>query len=300
LTSEADGTKLIRYGNRSCLKADNMTPGVRYILISVFFFALMNIGVKFLQGRIPVHEVVFFRALISLVVCYVMIKRAGLHPWGENKPILVARGLAGTAALTMYFYTVQHMPLASAVTIQYLSPIFTIIIAGFMLKEPPRAMQWLFFLVSFAGVLLIKGFDARVTPVELTIGVLAAFSSGLAYNFVRKLKDSDHPLVVVLYFPMVTVPIIGSYTVFHWVTPDATEWLILVAIGLVVTAAQVYMTKAYQMEKAANVSNFNYVGTVFAIAFGYLLFGETIDLMAYGGIALILFGVLMSSRFRQA
>jgi drug/metabolite transporter (DMT)-like permease len=275
-----------------------MTKGVKYILIATVFFALMNIGVKYLD-RIPAHEIVLFRALVSLVVCYYLVKRQGLNPWGNNKPLLVARGLAGTIALVMYFYTVQRMPLASAVTIQYLSPIFTIIIAGFMLKESTRLVQWLFFLISFAGILLIKGFDTRVTPGDLAIGVASALFSGFAYNFIRKLKDDDNALVVVFYFPLVTVPLIGTYTVFHWVTPNAVEWALLVAIGLVVTVAQIYMTKAYQAERASNVSNFLYLGTVYALAVGFFLFDEMLQPLSLAGIALIIFGVLMSTRYRK-
>ena len=275
-----------------------ITTGVKYILASTVFFALMNIGVKYLDN-IPAYEIVFFRALVSLVVCYFLLLKAKISPWGNNKKYLLLRGLAGTAALMMYFYTLQNMPLASAVTIQYLSPIFTIIIAGFLLKEYPRPVQWIFFVVSFGGVVMIKGFDPRITVTELAIGVAAAVGSALAYNFIRKLKDFDHPLVVVFYFPLVTVPIIGTYTVFHWVSPNLKDWIILILIGLATTVAQIFMTRGYQMEKAANVSNFNYLGTVYAIFLGYFIFSETIGVLGFVGIFLILFGVIMGSRFRQ-
>ena len=258
----------------------------------------MNIGVKYLD-QIPAYEIVFFRALVSLVVCYFLLFKAHLSPWGNNRKYLLLRGLAGTAALMMYFHTLQNMPLASAVTIQYLSPIFTIIIAGFLLKEYPRPAQWLFFVVSFGGVVLIKGFDPRISVTETIIGVAAAVCSALAYNFIRKLKDFDHPLVVVFYFPLVTVPIIGSYTVFHWVNPNLKEWVILILIGLATTVAQIFMTKGYQLEKAANISNFNYLGTVYAIFFGYVIFSESIGVFGFLGIFLILFGVIMSNHFRQ-
>ncbi len=276
-----------------------MPPGVKYIIISTIFFALMNVGVKYLTA-IPAHEIVLFRGLVSLIVCYLMLRRLKISLWGNNKRLLIYRGLAGTAGLIMYFYTVQNMPLASAVTIQYMSPIFTIILAGIMRQESPRPIQWLFFIVSFAGVVMIKGFDPRVDVMELVIGVSSAFFSGLAYNFIRKLKDYDQPLVVVFYFPMVTVPIIGTYTIFHWVTPNLEELIVLILIGLVTTSAQIYMTKAYQVDKASNISNFNYLGSIYAIVIGLLFFDETIGALAMAGIGLIIFGVYMSSRFRQA
>jgi len=281
------------------LKITAISPGVRYILVATFFFALMNIGVKFLD-RIPAYEIVFFRAFITLIVVYLLIRRAGLQISGNNKPLLLLRGLTGTGALMMYFYTLQNMPLASAVTIQYLSPIFTIIIAGFMLRESTRRIQWLLFLLSFSGVLLVKGFDTRVSPTDLVIGISAAVCSGFAYNFIRKLKNTDHPLVVVFYFPVVTVPIVGCYLLFNWVSPSPQEWIILLLIGLATTVAQIYMTKAYQLERAANISNYNYLGVVYALIFGFSIFGETLSLLAVCGILLIIAGVAGSSRFTIA
>ncbi len=275
----------------------NIPPGIKYILLSTIFFQFMNVGVKMLP-HIPVIEIVFFRALVTLIVGYILIARAGISHWGNNRKFLIARGVAGTAALILYFFTLQFMPLASAVTIQYMSPIFTIIIAGILLKEPPRPIQWLFFLISFAGVVMLKGFDPRVTPFELAIGITSAFCSGLAYNFIRKVKDTDDALVVVFYFPLVTVPVAGGYAAFNWVMPHGTDWLLLLMIGLGTTIAQIFMTRAYQADRASNISNFNYLGSVYAIILGYFLFGEILPPLAFVGIVVIVFGVVMSSRYR--
>jgi len=105
---------------------------------------------------------------------------------------------------------------------------------------------------------------------------------------------------VVFYFPLVTVPIVGTYTLFHWVSPNFTEWLVLILIGLATTVAQIYMTRAYHLDKAANISNYNYLGIVYAIVIGFFIFGETVNVLAYFGITLIIFGIFMSSRFRQS
>ncbi|MBF0107326.1 MAG: DMT family transporter, partial [Deltaproteobacteria bacterium] len=223
-----------------------------------------------------------------------------ISPRGNNRPILLARGIAGTVALTLYFYSLQQMPLVSAATIQYLSPIFTVVIAGLMLKEPPRPVQWIFFLLSMAGVIVLKGYDDRVSVPELLIGITAALASGFAHNFIRMLKGQDNAFVVVFYFPLITVPVIGSYTLFHWVTPHPVEWVVLIAVGLVVTVAQIFMTMGYQAERAANISNLNYLGLVFAMTFGSLFFDEEIMWSGFLGMALIVTSVFLSSRFRQS
>ncbi|MCD6161481.1 MAG: DMT family transporter [candidate division Zixibacteria bacterium] len=268
------------------------------MIATTLFFALMNTGVKFIP-YIPASEIVMFRALVTLIVVYILIRREGLNPWGNNKRLLIMRGLTGTVALLTYFYILQNMPLASAVTILNLSPIFTIIIAGIMLREPARPIQWLFFFVSFIGVLMIKGFDHRVSGFDLIIGITAAAFSGLAYNFIRKLKDYDHPLIVVFYFPMVTIPIVSIYAIPRWVMPNFVEFLILIGIGISTTAAQYCMTKAYHLERASNISNFNYLGIIYALFIGFFIFNESIGILGILGIALIVFGVIMGSRYGQ-
>lgn len=268
-----------------------LSLGQRYILISSFFFALMNICVKAI-ANLPTHEIVFFRGLIALGICSVMIRRKRLSFWGTHKKYLIIRGIAGTCALGLYFYTIRVMPLASAVTLGTLSPIFTTVLACFIVKEGVSPKKLFFYAVAFIGVALIKGFDPRVSTVEIGLGVLAAFFAGLAYNMIRLLKDKEDPLIIILYFPLFTVPIVGSYTLSHWIWPTASECLLLGAVGISVQIAQIYMTKGYQAEPASNVAYFNYVGVLLALLFGYTLFGEVLTLYSLTGIVVILIGVM--------
>lgn len=268
-----------------------LSPAARDMLTATLFFAVMNVGVKILS-EIPAHEIVFFRALVSLVAAYVLLRREGISPWGKRRVLLLARGLAGTVALIAYFYSLHLMPLATAVTIQHMSPLFTILIAGPLLGERATRTQWGFFLLAFVGVLMIKGMDARVTLGELSLGLVAAAFAGLAYNLVRMLRDSDHALVVVLYFPLVTVPLVGGYTLSHWVWPGLLELALLLAVGLATTAAQVYMTRAFQRERASRVSIIYYLGIVVAMILGWILFGEGITPLALAGAGLIILSVV--------
>ena len=272
-----------------------LSPGQRHMVLATLLFTTMGVLVKHLQ-RIPAHEVVFFRAAVTLVITWAALRRAGISPWGNNRQLLLARGAAGTVALLIYFYTLQRMPLASAVTVQYLCPLFTLLLAGPFLGEAATPRQWGFFGLCFAGVAAIKGFDPRVALPELALGVLAAALAGVAYNLVRRLKGSDVPLVVVFYFPLVTFPVIGPYTVTHWVTPRGLEWLWLLAVGVLTQFAQVSLTKAYHMERAVDVSHLTYLGTLWALALGYLVFGETVPLPALGGIGLVVLGVVLATR----
>jgi drug/metabolite transporter (DMT)-like permease len=269
-------------------------PGVRLILTATLFFALMQVGVKLLH-RLPTVEIVFFRAVIAFVICLYFVKRKGLSLLGNHKGYLFLRGLCGSIALLLFFYTLQSIPMATAVTLQYLSPIFTIIFAMFIMRESTRARQWLAFAVALGGVALVKGFDPRVSMFHLGLGVASAMFSGLAYNFIRKLKDYDDPLIVVLYFPMVTIPLILPFVLVSWVWPTAWEWLVLAAIGVSVQVAQMAMTQAYQLEKAADITIFNYTGIIYAILLGYFIFGEALTIPALVGIVVVIAGVYLGN-----
>jgi len=274
------------------------SKGVFHMLLAVFFFSLMNVFVKLL-GHIPAVEIVFFRALVSLIISIILLKIYKINFWGNNKKILILRGAAGMIGLIFYFKLIQSIPLASAVTILFLAPIFTNILGIFIVKEKVHPLQWLFFLVSFMGIMLVTGFDFRIRPIHLVIGITASLFSGLAYNFIRKLKTSDHPLVIIFYFPLITMPFAGAYSSLNWVKPEGLDWLILILVGILTQTAQYFMTRSYQSEELSKVANLRYLSIVFAWSYGFFIFGETYSLLAYAGIFLAVLGVLLNLWFKK-
>jgi len=272
-------------------------PVVRYMLTATFLFTLMNVFVKMVPN-IPAVEVIFFRSLVSLVMSIVALRQQKVNPWGNNKKVLGLRGATGAVALILYFYTLQKIPLASAVTIQYMSPIFTTILGIFIVKERVFPVQWLFFAIAFSGIIVIEGFDTRISPLLLGLGMTSALFSGLAYNWIRRLNTTEHPLVIVLYFPLVTLPIASVYCLFNWVQPQGIEWLYLIMVGVLTQFAQYFMTKSYQSDELNKVASIKYLGIFFALGFGYLVFNESYSLYVYLGMALVLLGVLLNLWFK--
>jgi len=203
------------------------------------------------------------------------------------------------------------MPLASAVTIQYLSPIFTAFFAIFLMREKTSGMQWIFFLIAFIGVFVMKGFDNRVEGLYAGIGLISASFAGLAYNCVRKLKETEDPMVVVFYFPVIALPATGLFhlytawakpsalTDFAWYTPSLQDLLIIVLMGISTQIAQYYMTKGIQSDKAGNIMTVKYVGTVFALTYGYFFFSESYDWESLMGILLVLSGVILNMLYKR-
>ncbi|WP_394337131.1 DMT family transporter [Cognataquiflexum aquatile] len=266
---------------------------VQHMLLAGFLFSLMNVSVKLIP-HIPAIEIILFRSVFSLILTYILLKRESVPVFGNNKKLLILRGIAGSIGLMTFFYTLQSIPLASAVTINYLAPIFTTILGIFIVKEKVRARQFLYFGLSFAGVLIIQGFDPRITFLDMAIGLISALAMGIAYNIIRKIKNSEHPLVIMFYFPFITIPIAALISYFVWIVPVGWDWGILLAVGLLTQFAQYFMTLAYQNANLSKVASLSYIGIIYALSFGFLIFGETYSLMVFFGMVLVLIGVAMN------
>jgi drug/metabolite transporter (DMT)-like permease len=273
-----------------------INDGIKNILFATIFFGFINALVKYFS-HIPSIEIVFFRSVVTLVLSLSVLLKEDIKIFNQHTPLLLLRGLTGAIALSLYFYTIQKMPIATAVTILYLAPIFTVILAGFINKEPPNRKQWPFIIIGFLGAVLMKNFDPRASLVHFAMGVAAAFFAGLAYNIIRKLRDKAHHQLIIFYFPLVTIPICIPFLLNEWITPNLYELMGLISIGICTQIAQVFMTKAYMLEKASKISHFNYLTCVYALFTGIIFFNESLNWISLVGMLLILISVTFSSRF---
>lgn len=254
----------------------------------------------------PGHELVLARSIVTFVISWSIIRYRGISMWGVNKKWLLIRSLAGTTALTIFFYTIHHIPLAIAIVVQNLSPIFTVILAMFILKERVRTLQWFFIVMSFFGVALIA-YDqlgqgdsnfGEVSFFWLGMGMVSAFISGIAYTAIMKLRTTDSPIVIVMYFPMLAIPLMTILCFFEFTVPQGIEWLILLTIGVFTQFAQIYMTKAFHQGTAAGIIPFKYLSIIYAFLVGYFFFGEKLSWTVDVGIAIVLIGVLSNAFIR--
>lgn len=276
-----------------------LTRGVRNILAASLLFATMQAGIKALPS-INSFEHAFFRALISWFLSWSFLTFRGIPLRGKNQKMLYWRSIVGTISMFSFFYSLQNMPLGSAVVLKYLSPIFTAIFAVFMLGERLKIGQWLCFLIAFAGIVLMKGFDDRIGMFVFCIGLLSALTNGLLYVLLRKIGDDDHPLVVVHHFMLFSLVASGILMLPVWKTPDLWEALGLLGIGVLGFGAQYFMTLAFQQKDDASFLAFlKYLEAVYALLFGFFWFGEFYNVFSFLGIALIFLGLILAVVFKK-
>lgn len=268
------------------------------MLFATLFFSLMNVAVKLLP-HIPAVEIVFFRSVISLVLSIGILKSIKVPVWGNNHLLLILRGVSGAMALILYFKLIQEIPLASATTILFLSPVFASILGIFFVKEEVRPIQWIFFVISFIGIVMVKGFDTRIGLIYLLMGFSSSLFMGVAFNCIRKLNTSEHPMVIILYFPLVSLPITGIWSYFDWVMPQGMDWFILLMVGILTQIAQYFMTKSFQTEEISKVASLRYLGIIYALILGFLFFDEGFNILVYFGMAITILGVVLNIWFKH-
>lgn len=272
--------------------------GIGFMLISTTCFAFVNICVKMLH-HIPAHELVFFRSIISFTISVVMIRQAKIPFLGNNRWWLLGRGFFGCSALFLFFITLKELPLAIATTVQYLSPISTVLFAMVIMKEKVRSFQWLLFALAFSGVLIMKGFSDEVSWGFLGLGVLSATLSGLAYNCIMKCRETDRPITIVMYFPMVAIPVMGALCLWKWKTPELYDLWWILAMGIGTQISQIAMTKALHAEFSNRVMPIKYIGSIYAVLIGYFVFDEVLGWVSLAGIGVVLIGVILNSRLAR-
>lgn len=293
-----------------------MKKGILYVVLSGLCFLIVNLIVKLFSGNLslgeldlqslPAHELVLSRSIISFVLSSIIIYSKGIPYFGVNKKWLIIRGASGTIALTLFFMTIQNMPFAVAAVIQYLAPIFTMLFTFILLGERIFRTQWLFVSLAFLGVCLISlqnytldYVGAYFEPHWVGLGILSASISGIAYTAIVKLKETDEPISIVLYFPMISIPFMTLFCLFDFVMPIGIEWLLLLLIGIFTQCAQILLTKALHLGTSSVIIPFQYLGIVYALFVGYLVFDERLNTMVNLGVFCIFSGIIMNAYFRH-
>ena len=276
-----------------------ITTGLRHMLVGAFWFSVMSVLVKIAGRRLPSMEIVFFRGLLTLALSYAMVKRARIEPvLGVNRRLLLQRGILGAAALACFLFSLTHLPLAESTLIQYMNPVFAILVAHWWFGERMGRGEWIALVASLTGVLLITrpaflfgGAASGIDPWHALIALGGAAFSGSAYATIRQMPK-ERPEVVVLYLPLMSVPMSLPFIATNWHMPTWDEWLLLIGIGLATQLAQTSMTRGLQIEKTARATMVGYVQIIFAGAWGALLFKEVITLWTIVGALIVLSGML--------
>ena len=268
--------------------ADEERSAVLALLLGALAFSLMAVCVKHLVGRIPVAEIVLARALLNVAMSGWLLWAAGVSPWGQRRGLLALRGITGSLALFCVYAALAVLPLATATLLQYLYPTLTALLAWRWLGEPIGRRVALALALGWLGVVLVlqPGSGTGAPGVLLALG--GALLTAVAYVSVRQLGRSEHPLVIVLWFPLMAVPLSRPFVLLEPVLPTAGEALWLLGVGLFTQLGQLGLTHGLTRLPAGRATALGYAQVGFAALWGWSLFGESLAAPTLLGGALIL------------
>jgi len=276
----------------------DLQKAIVYMLFSTLAFAVMNGLVKYLID-FSAYELVFFRSLGTLILTMVFLLYKKIPILGNKRSLLVTRGVAGAVSLILFFLSLKYLPVGTAVVLRYLSPVFAAIFAVIWLKEKIKPMQWLFFLLAFSGVLVMKGFDNDLSLMGLVLIFSSALVMGIVFVTISKIGKQDHPIVIINYFMAIGTLLGGVLALNDWRTPQGNEWIILSSLGFVGFVGQLFMTKAFQIASTNQVAPLKYLEVIFTVLIGAFWFMEIYTVWAILGMIMVIAGLLLNIFYKS-
>lgn len=264
-----------------------------WMLLASLLFSVMGACVKYASRHYGVTEILFYRSVIGAACLYAFVHLGGMSLATPHARMHLARGVVGTAAVFLWFYATTVLPLGTALTLNYTSPLFlALLVVGLALRARGR-IDWPLMAtvaIGFAGVILVLQPD--FAPGQ-TVGALAGLVSGvlsaIAYWQVKELGQAGEPeWRVVFYFSLTGTLLGGLGTLPGGFTRHTLEGaLLLLAIGVATLLAQLAMTRAYGQGRTETAASLQFSAVVFASVLGVVLFDDRIPLVGWAGIAVI-------------
>lgn len=255
---------------------------------------------KVVGSEVPLSQIILVRSVVTVVFARWALARGSIHVWGTRRTMLALRGAFGFLALLCYFYGVTHLPIADAMVIHYVHPVFTMLLAAAVLREALDRRESLFIVGCFAGVVLVTRppllFGAAATtddPFALAVALLGAIISAGVYVLIRELRATEHPLRLVFYNALVAMLLSGPWAATEWRAPDGPGWAMLLGVGLCTFFHQQSMTRGLHLVRAGRATAIGYVQVLLSIGAGLWLFDEHIDGLAWVGAGVLAISALL-------
>jgi drug/metabolite transporter (DMT)-like permease len=269
--------------------------GALLLALSALLFSLMGVGIREVSSGVNNESVVFFRNLVGVLFFLPLVLLKGTAPLktGRLKSHLW-RTTYGLAAMYCFFYAIAHLPLADAMLFTYSAPVFTPLLAHWLLKEPLTKRMLLTTAIGLVGVLLVAKPSQALLDTQALVGLAASILAAFAFVSIREMSDTEPAFRIVFYFSLFSALISAVPLAWTWQPLDQHQLGLLLAIGLLATVSQIVMSKAYGLAPPGLIGPVVYLAIVFAGLVAWLRWGEMPDLTSLIGAALIFSASLLS------
>lgn len=278
------------------------------MVLASFWFATMALGIKYASHSFSTAELVFYRGLVSVIFMAAVVRARGVSMRSPVPMMHIWRTVFGVFALSLWFYAIAHLPLATAMTLNYMSGVWVaaFVVGGSILygnssKQGPLLAT---VLMGFVGVVMTlrPTIDQNQLFAGL-VGLISGISAAMAYLQITSLGKVGEPEERTVFYFSIGTTLIGSVgmlfsdlTPWSEVRPQDAAWVI--PVGICATLGQWCMTRAYRKGATLVVASMQYSGIVFASLYSLILFGDQIPTMGWIGIALIVISGILATMLR--
>ena len=271
--------------------------GFLYMFMSICAFSLMDIIVKW-SVDYPIGQVLFFRGFFGIIFYFFVIPRNRLHNFYKTKRsgLHLLRCISGLIALVSIFIALRELPLATVVSISFAAPIFTTIFSIFLLSEKVGVFRWLAVIVGFVGILIIT--EPGISELNIYYIFPIIFCLGLSYVAItiRQLSSTEPVWLISFYFSL-SITLLSFFTIPQgWVLPSLGHTILLCLVGIFGGVANLWLSQSYKYSEVSLVTPLKYLALVFAIIFGYFIWGEIPTIKTLLGAFLVIISTLIIFR----
>ena len=271
--------------------------GVIWITVGSLAFAFNDAVIKHLGTKFDPYQLAFARYLVGLVILgpvFISMGVSGLRT--QRFGLHMTRLVIACVAQVGVFYAVIHLYLADATAIAFSRPLFTTIVAVFLLSELVSPRRWVATVVGFAGVMImVRPGHAGVDPVVL-IAIVSALTFAVANVLIRLMSNTEPPNRILFYYHAGGTIIFLGPAIWVWQTPVGMEWFMLALIGALTTIGMTGFVRAFSVGEANAVGPIEYVRLIYAAFIGYAFFAEIPSLWTLAGATVIIASALYIAR----
>ncbi|GAC1607129.1 MAG: DMT family transporter [Ramlibacter sp.] len=267
------------------------------MLMAFAFFTVMTTLIKLVGGRVPLPQILIVRQLVMTCILVAVVGHALPSVLRTQRPGLqLMRGMFALGAMLCGFSALVKLPMAEATALGFSQVLFVTLLAIFVLREGVDARRWIALAVGFCGVVvMLRPSGAALSGYALLAIAGALFGAGITVT-VRVLGQSEKTETILFWQGGFILLALAGPAIYFWVPPTAAEWALLIGLGVVGTAGQWAITRAYQVGEASALAPLDFVRLLLATASGYLVFSEIPGGVTIVGAALVVGGAILTLR----
>ncbi len=267
--------------------------GALWLVSGGFIFTSNSAMIRLLSTEIESVQTAFFRAFFSVLLLAPMMLSGRVKPW-ESQRIQghFWRTFMGTTSMVLGFYAVSMLPLADATALAFSQPLFSVVLAALVLREKVRWRRWSATIVGFIGVLVMVRPGSGSLQPGAAVALLNALASATSILLVRRLSDSEKPLMILTQFAIFSTLLLAGPAIWFWKWPSAWGWALAIGVSISATIGQYFWVQAFAVGEMSAVAPFDYLRLPFAVFVGWMIWSEMPVIWTYVGAAIVIASAL--------